>query len=138
MNNKGFTLTELIVVMVLIGIISLIAFPAIDKLQTQNQKEIYYEYEKVLKVGAKLYVDQYSRDLWSQGENGCRSISYQVLRDNNLVKEFTGKKNAVVDYSKTFINATKTGTSVVYKVNLVIKANNNTIYSTSGNLSKCS
>ena len=54
MNNKGFTLTELIVVMVLIGIISLIAFPAIDKLQTQNQKEIYYEYEKVLKVGAKL------------------------------------------------------------------------------------
>ena len=41
MNTKGFTLTELIVTIALIGIISMIAFPAISQLKENNKLEKY-------------------------------------------------------------------------------------------------
>ena len=57
MNNKGFTLVELLVTMVLVGIISGIAFPAISKLRDQNKDEEYKAYEKIILNGAKIYMD---------------------------------------------------------------------------------
>ena len=64
MDNKGFTLSELIVTIALVGVVMAISFPAITKLQSENQREIYKSYEKGLINAAKLYVDKYGRDLW--------------------------------------------------------------------------
>ena len=38
MNNKGFTLTELLVTIAIMGIITGLAFPSIRKLQEENNK----------------------------------------------------------------------------------------------------
>ena len=82
MNTKGFTLTELIVTIALIGIISMIAFPAISQLKENNKLEKYKAYEKVMKTGAKLYVDSKKADLFI-GKN-IEKISYSTLLDNKL------------------------------------------------------
>lgn len=142
MNNKGFTLTELIVTMVLIGIVTLIALPSIAKLQSQNKNETYYEYEKVIITASKLYVDKYNRDLWGTSESGCRTISYQNLKNENLLKDYKGKQNENVVVANTFINATKNNSTkeVTYQVYLEIK-NTKTgvlVYKTNNSLSKCS
>lgn len=139
MNNKGSTLIEVIVVMVIIGIITTMAFPSITKLQTQNRDKTYHEYEEVLEVGAKLYVDKYNRDLWGLNEGGCKSITVQNLLNEKLVKDFVGKKNEVVDKGQSFVNVTKNSSTktVTYKVYLVIKNGSKVIYKTSNSLSKC-
>lgn len=133
MNQKGFTLTELIVTMALLGVISAIAFPAITKLQTQNQKQMYKTYEKALLNGAKLYVDKYGRDLWDSPvtDPTCVIITYKDLTDEDLIKPFNGmKKKEQVndDKDKTYVLATKNDNSVTYIVSLeVIIPENNSI-----------
>ena len=131
MNNKGFTLTELIVTMALLGVVIAIAFPAITKLQTENQKQIYETYEKVLLTGAKLYVDKFDRDLWVNPVTvkTCRIITYNDLIYEDLIKEFDGmKKGEIVDSSNTYVRATKKNNSVTYEVSLAIKQGNSYTY----------
>lgn len=139
MNNKGATLIEVIVVMVIIGIITVMAFPSITKLQTQNSNKTYLEYEKVLETGAKLYVDKYNRDLWGLNEGGCKGIPVQNLLNEKLIKDFVGKKNEVVDKGQTFVNVTKNNSTkkVSYQVYLVIKKGSKTVYKPSSSVSRC-
>lgn len=141
MNQKGFTLTELIVTMALLGVISAIAFPAITKLQTQNQKQVYETYEKVLLNGAKLYVDKYGRDLWNSPvtEATCVKITYKDLTDEDLIKTFDGmKKGETVDTAKTYVYATKLNTSVTYEVSLATKQDTSYTYSNTKVNDNCS
>lgn len=139
MNNKGSTLIEVIVVMVIIGIIAVMAFPSITKLQTQNSNKTYLEYEEVLETGAKLYVDKYNRDLWGLNEGGCKSISVQSLLNEKLIKDFVAKKNEVVDKGQSFVNVTKNGSTktVNYQVYLVVKKGSKTVYKPSNNFARC-
>lgn len=141
MNKNGFTLTEVIVVIVLIGIISTMVFASIGKLQTQNSKKIYEEYEEALKVASKLYIDKYNRDIWGTNEGGCKSISFYNLYQERLVKDFFGKKTEELDKDRTFVNITKNNSSkeVTYQVYLVIKRKNNSkiIYESENRISRC-
>ena len=90
MNNKGFTLTELIVTMAIMAVITMISLPAIDKVQSENRQTIYESYGKVLLNGAKLYVDKYDRDLFKRNVNSnqCVSINYADLINEDLIKPF--------------------------------------------------
>ena len=141
MNNKGFTLTELIVTIALLGVVMAMAFPAITRLQTENQKQVYETYEKVLLNGAKLYVDKYGRDLWDGfvSTPTCVKITYEHLRYEDLIKEFSGKKGEEVYSDKTVVYATKLNNSVTYMVNLVVKNNrNNIVYNSDEKVNDCS
>lgn len=149
MGNKGFTLTELIVTIALLGVIMAISFPAITKLQTQNQKKVYETYETSLLHGAKLYVDKYNRDLWGASTNpyyNCVKITYGNLEYEDLIKPFNGmKKKEEVDKENTYVIVSKNkgNNSVKYdKVFLQIKQGDNVIYSTqsdndNSNISEC-
>ena len=132
MDNRGFTLSELIVTIALLGVVLAISFPAITKLQTQNQQQVYETYEKALLNAAKLYVDKYDRDLWKKPvteETKCVIIKYEDLKYEDLIKEFDGmKKGETVDQDKTYVLATKEYDfvtkeykSLTYKVSLVIQ-----------------
>lgn len=142
MNNKGFTLSELIVTMAILGVVMAIAFPAITKLQTQNQKQVYETYEKALVNAAKLYVDKFNRDLWDTNltQATCVKITYCDLEYEDLIKKFDGmKKNEVVDRTNTFVYATKdTNNSVTYEVSLRITQNSAETYKNTLNSSRCS
>ena len=95
MNKKGFTLTELIVTIALIGIISMLAFPSIRKLKEDNSLEKYKTYEKVMENGAKLYVDSNKSDLFQYYHH--KIITYDMLMDKKLIEAFEDEKvgNAV-------------------------------------------
>lgn len=89
MNNKGFTLTELLVTIAVMGIILGMAFPAISNLKDQNNNKKYEAYEKVLLNGAKIYMDSRKKDYFIT--SSCRSISLSDLKSTDLVKDYNEK-----------------------------------------------
>ncbi len=133
MNNKGFTLTELIVTIALVSVIMGISLPAITKLQTENKKLVYETYEKALKTGAELYVDKFSRDLWKKEDNDtCIIIRYSDLICEDLIKKYNGGKGETVidstsDPESTAVYATKNGSNITYQIQLKIKNKSNQI-----------
>lgn len=55
MKNKGFTLVELLSVLVLLAMISLITIPVVDKILKENREELYQTNIKMLEDGAKSW-----------------------------------------------------------------------------------
>lgn len=130
MNNKGFTLVEVLATFAVMGIILGIAFPAVDRLYSENKKEIYKSYEAGFLAAAKLYVDQYDRDLWPNPANtACVKITYNDIKCEDLIKKFTGQsKNEQVDENNSFVYAIKKDSKVNYEVYLVIKNGGKVLY----------
>lgn len=63
-NRFGFTLTELIVVIAIMGVILILALPQVANIQRANKDSKYETYQKSLETAAKLYVDSNTKDLF--------------------------------------------------------------------------
>ena len=104
MNNKGFTLIEVIVTIAIMGIITGIAYGSITSLQARNRNKRYQTYEKVLVTGAKLYVDQYGRDMWeSSYDSACYYITYKTLVENKLIQEYNQTGETISTNSRVYV-----------------------------------
>lgn len=123
MNNKGFTLTELLVTIVIMGIITGLAFPSIRKLQEENKNEEFKAYEKVLVNAAKVYMDSYNNWGFDQ-TNDCRNIKVSALD----VKEY--KKNGITCDSSYVIVNKDTDKNLSYQPVVICKKNDKEIYKT--------
>ena len=86
-NNKGFTLTELLVVVVILGIITGISIPLIRGLSASLERKKYTNYADSVLSASKLYNDSYSEDLFGHKEYGCAYIKYDDLVERNLLKD---------------------------------------------------
>ena len=79
LNNKGFTMVELLVAMAIMGLLVIMAFPTIRAIQTNNTETKYEEYGKAVVSAAKLYTDSYGEDLFDSSNNQNESISLEQL-----------------------------------------------------------
>lgn len=102
MNKKGFTLTELIVVIVIIGLVLLIVIPVSSNIMQNNAEEKGTFYVQTLENAVNTYCDMYKtnnvmlKDLKSEGlfktesSNGVRTNNLQdeanFYRENGTVK----------------------------------------------------
>ena len=140
MNNKGFTLVELIVTFAVLTVILGLSFSAVSNISSSNQSKVYETYENAMKNAAKLYVDQYSRDLWPTTSD-CVKISYTALKCEDLIKDFSSnRKDDIVDNTKSYVNAIRNPTTkkVKYEIHLVVNNNSRVIYETnSATTSSC-
>ena len=53
MNKKGFTLMELLTVLVVMVIIAMVVYPSVTKILQKNSNEMYSSYEKMMVEYAK-------------------------------------------------------------------------------------
>ena len=84
-KKKGFTLVELLVVIMIIGIILGISIPAVVNLQkSQNAKKFNY-FTTIVGEAADLYIEQYGKS-FDETEN-CFDIPYHNLVAEELIQE---------------------------------------------------
>ncbi len=88
-NRKGFTLIELIVAIVIIGMIVVLSVPAIRMLRNNGETQKYTTYQEALENSAKLYVDAYDEDLFGNEGTGCNFVTFGMLSDKGLFKDIS-------------------------------------------------
>lgn len=106
---KSFTLSELLVVLVIIGILVLMALPVLMPLISRTrsveakqglkhiytlQKTFFYEFSKYSADLEKIGFDQ--EKLVTEGEDGKSNYMFEIL--NADAKGFSAKATAVVDF----------------------------------------
>jgi len=100
MNKKAFTLTELLGVITILGIIAIIAFPPILKQIKGTQSKIDEATKILITTGASNYVDENKNDFPKvSGNTYC--ITLQTLVDDNKVsKDLVDSKGDKLNLNK--------------------------------------
>lgn len=88
-NRKGFTLVELLVTVVVLGIITGMSIPLIRNIRLRNEQRRYNTYGDSIVSAAKIYVDSYEEDLFGHKKSGCVFLTYTQLKEKNLIKDFS-------------------------------------------------
>lgn len=107
MKNKGFTLVELIAVIVIMGMILLIVFPGVSRLMSDNEDQEYDTYYDIVKAGVDKYAQTRRDDIGGILGNGCIDIDDEYedsdgynlelsdLIERDYIKKFEGEKNVI-------------------------------------------
>lgn len=128
MNNRGFTLIELIVTIALLALISTISVSVIGNIRGKHNVNAYYELLKNVESAAKLYVTDNRYNLKSVGidikcpNNNTFTISLQKLvdngyltTDNNEIKNFDGN-TLTLSENKVTVTYDCTKKNFTYKI----------------------
>ena len=127
MNKKGFTLVELIVVIAIMGIILILALPQVGRIRANNRDAKFDAYAQAIERGAKLYVDNYSRDLFGYSDSGCVEVKYSWLKNKNLVKDFSDK-DIDCGSDETYVQIRKVNDNYRYATAVVCKRGEEVVY----------
>ena len=74
MNKKGFTLIELIAVIVIMGMLLMIVIPATGRLIASNDKQVYDQYYNLVREATYKYARGESFDLGGVSNSGCKNV----------------------------------------------------------------
>ena len=86
-SSYGFTLVELLTVVVLLGIVMMIAIPSLRNLTYNSSVQQYNYHEKFVEEAAKLYVKNYKSELEKDKTSTCFNIPYKALLKEDLIEE---------------------------------------------------
>ncbi len=149
MKNKGFTLVEIIAVIVIMGILLLIVVPATSNFMRSNEEKEYATYYDIVEAGLEKYGRTRRNDIGGSTGSGCfDDKSLKDLIKLGYVKEFDQEDGVVcgtpnefdealltsweIDTSKTYSNLRVEGNSgkVSVKVSLIcVRMNEDGTYS---------
>lgn len=105
-KKNGFTLIELIGIIVILGVLVAIGVPSLLKTLNNNKNKEYETFEKNLFLATESYIQKH-QDSFSNlnSENGSAMVSINTLVDNGLIKRSlinpkTGQKINLLDFVK--------------------------------------
>ncbi len=106
-NKRGFTLVEVLLVIVIISIITLLVMPNISDILSTGKKKKYKTIEDMVRTSLELYNIDYKEDLWSNEYTNVET--YDVEDPETIIKQ----ANPDLDLDGCVINKlkiTRTGT----------------------------
>lgn len=107
MDKKAFTLVELLVVIVIIGLISYLSFPALMRVITDTNAKKEFEYfGQTMVDAAKIYIKKEAVDLHEAGAFNGKTVNvgFNQLETDEYVSEPTfTKKGMSCDLDNAFV-----------------------------------
>lgn len=125
MNKNGFTLLEIILVIVILGLIVLIATPNIKRIMDSSEIKEAQTIEKMLIKNLELYNKVKEKDIWCSDEtsssNNCITVGTREVTYDELLTVNSGIKmgNCLINKDKGLIIKKDIGGSYSYAVNIV-------------------
>lgn len=116
MKKNGFTLTELIAVFVIIGLVIIVAIPVSNSIMKNNEKERAMLYVETLEKAVTTYCDLY----YSEDSSVC-SVDYNELKNKKLVNDYN-YKGVVANVNNT------TNFKINTDINVEFTKDNKTVY----------
>ena len=113
--KKGFTLVELLAVITLLGLLSLIAVPIVDKLIKDSEEELYQTQVQNIESAAKNWA---SENIFSLPENNGDYVDKTICDLEKLGFLEIDIKNPKTDelfYKDSYVRVTKTNYGFEYK-----------------------
>ena len=110
-NNKGFSMVEILAVVVILGVISTIGIVSVTRLVDNSKKHYYDAQQDQMVLAAQAYTNDHRNKLPKMV--GQRSkITLKMLYDGNYIKEQINDKNkGKCDELKSYVNVYKSSQS---------------------------
>lgn len=89
-NARGFTLIEMLGVIVIMGLILIVVFPTMTKMINGNNDEKYNDYYDLVEEAAYAYATTQTDKLGTSRNVGCTNVTLNTLIDNGYVQKFDG------------------------------------------------
>lgn len=102
MKNKGFTIVELLAVIVILGIVSVIVVYTARHVIGSGKNGVYQNHENTLKGAAQNYLIKNSNLLPNVGSS--ITITYNDLKDNNFLSELKDPNGGICSSSQVTIS----------------------------------
>ena len=109
------------------GVILILALPQVGRIRANNRDAKFDAYAQAIERGAKLYVDNYSRDLFGYSDSGCVEVKYSWLKNKNLVKDFSDK-DIDCGSDETYVQIRKVNDNYRYATAVVCKRGEEVVY----------
>ena len=135
LNNKGFSLIEILAVVVIVAVVSTIGIVSVRRLIDNSKRHFYDTQEKQIVLAAQAYAND-NKNILPKDIGGITRIKLQDLIDNNYIKEdivdeqgnlcytepktITNKKGESVDIDGTYVDVLKVN-KIEYKYNGVLQ-----------------
>lgn len=123
MNKKGFTLIEVIAVIVILGIISTVAIPIINKYLFKARDRAYDTYVETLYNGTRIFLEKNTMEI--PGNKETKTFTSQILTNDGYIdplqdpedkrKECTGN---VMVTNNTPVGTIRSNPDLTYKITL--------------------
>lgn len=114
MNKKAFTLVELLVTIVIIGLIALMGFPSLQRMLNGNATKEIEIYGRSMISAAKMYMQKEGRDINENAnsklelEGNGYMIGLKTLIDQDYIETFKpSKKNIQCDLDNASVRVRK-------------------------------
>ena len=119
MKKNGFTLVELLGVIILLGVLSMIAVPVVRDLIKSSKKELYEEQIKQIEQGLKNWA--HDNIFLLPDDNGVITLSLgQLAQSGHVNYKIENPKNNKCFSAESKLTITKYNNSYVYEVKDVI------------------
>lgn len=90
-KTKGFTLIEILGVIVIMGLIMMVVIPTLSQMIHDNDNKAYKNYYDLIEEGTRVYAGKLTDKLGSSKYTGCTRITLSELIDKEYVKEYNDK-----------------------------------------------
>jgi len=87
-KNKGFTLIEILGVIVIMGLIMIVVIPTLSQMIHDNDNQAYKNYYDLIEEGSRVYASKLTGVLGTSKYIGCTKITLSDLIDKGYVKTF--------------------------------------------------
>lgn len=115
MNEKGFTLIELIAIIALLSIIFLVAYNSIDKALTTSEEELFEVQKANIKEAAKNWVTD-NVDKLPETNNASCIVTLATLQSGNYIETSIKNSKNKETLTDVYVVITKHSANYIFEV----------------------